>query len=82
MPNGKCILNELDFETHIERMGDRDLLEFVARQNYETSIRCEKHDNRITTLENQQRRMAGLTGGIAGMVSSIIVGIINYFIRN
>ena len=82
MPNGKYILNELDFEKRISGMGDRDLLEFVARQNYETCIRCEKHNSRITALENQSKKISGIFGGIAGLISAIVVGIVNYFVRN
>ena len=82
MPNGKCVINELDFERRISSMGDRDLLEFVARQNYETSIRCEKHNSRITALENQSKKISGIFGGIAGLIAAIVIGIINYFVRN
>jgi len=82
MPNGKYILNELDFEKRISGMGDRDLLEFVARQNYETCIRCEKHHTRITALENQSKKIPGIFGGIAGLITAVVVGIINYFVRN
>ena len=82
MPNGKYVINDLDFEKRISGMGDRDLLEFVARQDYETCFRCEKHDKRITSLENQSRKISGIAGGTAGLITAIIVGIINYFVRN
>ncbi len=82
MPNGKYVLNDLDFEKRISGMGDRGLLEFVARQNYETCSRCEKHDKRITSLENQNRKISGIFGGIAGLISAVVIGIINYFVRN
>jgi len=82
MPNGNYVNSELEFEQSIARMPDRTLLEFVARQNYETCIRCEKHNVRITALENQSKKMAGIFGGIAGLISAIVVGIINYFVRN
>mgnify|MGYP001577527881 CR=1 FL=1 len=83
MPNGMFVTNELDFEKKIADMKNRQLLEFVARQNYETCIRCEKHDRRIFILENQNKRASGITGGITGTLASIIVAIINYFfVRN
>ena len=80
MPNG--INYDLDFERQISQMPDRDLLEFVARQSYETCIHVEKHSNRIMALENQSKKISGIFGGIAGLISAIIVGIINYFVRN
>ena len=82
MPNGNYVTNELDFEKLISGMGDRTLLEFVARQNYATSIQLGKHSNRITMLENQSKKISGVVGGIAGLISAIVVGIINYFVRN
>ena len=82
MPNGRYVTNELDFEQHISGMKDRDLLEFVARQNYETCLRCEKHNKRITSLETQSKKISGIAGGIAGIIAAIIVAIINYFVRN
>ena len=82
MPNGSYVTNELDFEKRISCMADRQLLEFVARQNYDTSIKLDKHSFRITALENQSKKISGIFGGIAGLISAIVVGIINYFIRN
>jgi len=82
MPNGRYVLNDLEFEKRISNMDDRDLLEFVARQSYETCIHVEKHSNRIMALENQSKKISGIFGGIAGLISAIIVGIINYFVRN
>ena len=81
MPNGKYIINELDFEKGISTMADRQLLEFVARQNYETCIRCAKHDQRITSLESDKRKISGITGGIAGTITAAIIGTINYFVN-
>ena len=77
MPN--TINQELDFEKLISGMKDRDLLEFVARQNYETSLRCPRHDSRIAALENQNKKISGIVGGITGAITGIIIGIINYF---
>ena len=82
MPNGNYVNQELEFEKRIAGMGERALLEFVARQNYETCIRCEKHSVRITALENQSKKISGIFGGIAGLVSAVVIGIINYFVRN
>lgn len=82
MPNGNYVNSELEFERSISNMPDRTLLEFVARQNYETCIRCEKHNVRIIALENQSKKISGITGGIAGTITAVLIGIINYFVRN
>ena len=82
MRNKTWVTNGLDFERLISGMEDRTLLEFVARQNYETSLRFERHDKRITLLEKQNKKMSSLFGGIAGLTSAIIVGVANHFIRN
>ena len=76
MPN---INSELEFEKRLSGMKDRDLLEFVARQNWETCLRCERHDNRITSLENDSKRISGIAGGISGTITAAIVGVISYF---
>ena len=82
MPNGKYILNELDFEKRIDGMADRQLLEFVARQNYETCIRCGDHNNRLKTLEAGNKKLSGIVGGITGTITAVIIGVINYIVRN
>lgn len=79
MPNGNNVINELDFESKIGALKDRELLEFVARQNYETCIRCEKHNTRITALEGQSKKISGVTGGITGTITAVIIGVLGYF---
>ncbi len=78
MPNG--INSELEFEKRIGGMADRQLLEFVARQNYETCQRCEAHDSRISVLETSNRKISGITGGVAGTLTAIVISVINYFV--
>ena len=80
MSNGNYVNGELEFERNISALPDRELLEFVARQNYETCIRCEKHNTRITALENESKKISGITGGIAGTFTAVIIGVINYFV--
>lgn len=77
MPNG--INQELEFEKRINGMADRQLLEFVARQNYETCQRCIEHDKRISFLESSNRKASSVAGGISGTITSIIIGLIGYF---
>ena len=82
MPNngGKKVLNELEFEHMISQMKDRDLLELVAWQNFNTSIRCYTQDARIVSLEKGARKISTIAGGVAGIITAVITGIINYFV--
>jgi len=80
MPNG--INYELDFEKRIAEMADRPLLEFIARQTLEITGKCKGYDKSIVSLENGSRKVSGIIGGISGTVTSIIIGIINYFTIN
>ena len=82
MTDGNQVNRELEFEKRINGMADRQLLEFVARQNYETCLRCEAHDKRITSLENSNKKISGIVGGVTGTVTAIIISVINYFVGN
>ena len=73
------ILSDLDFEKHIGEMQDRQLLEFVARQMFETGQRCVNHNERISTLENGSKKLSGIVGGISGTITAVIIGLIGYF---
>jgi hypothetical protein len=73
------INSELEFENHIQGMPDRQLLEFVARQNYETSLRCTDHSCRIEALETSNKKNSSIAGGITGTIAGIVVGLISYF---
>jgi len=81
MPNGRDVVDKLEFLEHIKGLPDRELLEFVARQNYETSIECPRQDRRITSLEKGSRKTSGITGGATGGIIAAIVAIISY-LRN
>ena len=82
MVSGRGVLNELEFEKKMCGMQDRQLLEFVARQNYETCLRCESHDIRISSLESGNRKASGIKGSITGTITGIIIGNISYFSSN
>lgn len=77
MANG--INYELDFEKRISEMPDRQLLEFVARQAFDTNSRCTNHTSRLITLESGDKRQSGIVGGISGAITGVIIGVINYF---
>jgi len=82
MPNGNYVNQELDFEKRISGMGDRALLEFVARQNYDTIAKLDKHNTRIATLENESKKISGIFGGVAGTITAAVIAVINYFARS
>jgi len=80
MPNGKYILDEYEFEKTIKSLSDRDLLETVARQNYDTAIKCLEYERRIGNLESGAKKVSSVFGGIAGVIAAIVASIINYFV--
>ena len=82
MPNGNEMIGELDFEKRINEMADRQLLEFVARQTLEITGKCKTYDTEIDLLKTGDRKASGIVGGISGTITSIIIGIINYFTIN
>ena len=71
MPNGKYILQDLEFESQIKEMGDRDLMEFTAKLSYSNAIR-------IFKLEARDKKTLGLTGGIGVFIGGIIIGVMEY----
>jgi len=81
MPNGKELVNELEFEQHIKNLNDRELIEFVARQQYDTSKLCPVHDRRLRDLEKRGRKETGITGGAGAVFGAFVMGAIDYFLR-
>ena len=69
----------LEFERRINGLKDRELLEFVARQNYDACLKLEKTERRLVSLENESKKISGITGGISGTITAIIIGVIGYF---
>lgn len=53
MPNGKEILNDLDYEKQITTMSDRALLEFTARQLFE---HCEQQKGLTVDIEGLKKK--------------------------
>ncbi len=75
------ILNEMEFEKRITEMSDRSLMEFTARQVYEVVLSNDRHEKRITTLENRDRKFFGTIGGLGGVIGAGIVAAINHFLK-
>ncbi len=79
MPDGHDLSNELDFETHIKEMDDRALMEFTAREVYETCQLTQNHEQRIGVLENIGRKTFGVSNGISTIIGGAVIAVINYF---
>ena len=81
MPNGRELINEMDYKERIKAMKPRALSEFTAEQVYETCIIIQSHDKRIKKLEGRDRKAFGYTGGIGGIIGAAFTFLIEFFIR-
>ena len=78
------MLDDMEFENQLTKLGDNqtELIKFVARQQFESSQLLTTHDTRITTLETGSKKLSGITGGVSGTITAVIISIINYFTTN
>jgi len=53
MPNGKEIINELNYRQLIENMPAKELRQFTALQTYENKITLGKHEIRLDSIESK-----------------------------
>lgn len=75
MNNGKEMLNEMEFERRMKRMDDRELLEFNARQGFETHKKvCVMN---VTVGKNKTRSVINRIALIALIVILITLGVID-----
>jgi hypothetical protein len=77
------MLNDLDFNQKIKAMKDRELLEFMAVQVWETCQRCAEHDARIKALEVSEsyaKKLVAIISAIASVITSATVSIIGFLI--
>ena len=81
MQNGQQILNELEFEQHIAKLKSRELIEFIARQQYDMARVCPAHDKRIKGLEVRRRKELGASSGAGAIIGGLVMGAIDYFLR-
>lgn len=81
MPNGKEMLNEMEFTQRIKKMPDRELSEFTALQVWEACSTLQNHDTRLLKVEKRSRRIVGWIGTAGVLIGAIVVGVIDYFIR-
>ncbi len=81
MSNGNELINELTYKAQIKAMPDRALQEFTAEKIFELTTITKNHESRIAFLENVDKRMIGLVGGVASIIGAIIASIVNYFVK-
>lgn len=77
--NGNEYLADLEVEEKIQKMSDRELLEFNARQTYDLCGAVAKHEKRISSLEGRNRKQSGIIGSIGGVIGAAVVAVITYF---
>lgn len=53
MPNGKELINEMDYQQRIKAMKPRELSEFTAMQVYESHVTLKEHEKRLDTIESR-----------------------------
>jgi len=76
--NGQHFMDDLELEHSIKTMDNRELLEFTARQSYDTCVKVGINDNRITKLENKDKKTASLIGGTSGIIGAAVVAVLNW----
>ena len=81
MPNGQTFMEGLKLEEHLRGMSDREVLEFTARECYQTAKLVGFNSIRITKLEKRSNKIIGLAGGIGTTIGAMLVGVIDYLIR-
>jgi len=81
MPNGQYILNDIEFEQKIHQMGDRELLEFTARQTYGVCLLAANSKKRIDMLEKRDRKVFSVTGGLGAFFGAAVAVITDFLIR-
>lgn len=74
MPNGRYVLNDLEFDREIRGMSDRDLMEFTAKLAYGNAVR-------ISKLETVRRRSLSIASGVGTLIGAAFVSIIEYVRR-
>ncbi len=75
MPEHNSIVDDLDFENKINKLGDNqlELIKFIARQVHSTNIIVGDHTTRLNRLESTGRRALQIGGAIGGGIGSAIV---------
>ena len=74
------ILDEMSFREMWRRMPEDERQPYLAYQAYKVAVCMEDHEKRISDVENGDKRLSSIAGGISGTITAILVGIINYFV--
>jgi len=79
--NGTNMLNRIEFDEHIKKMTNRDLLEFIAWQTYDVVILADNNKNRITKMESRNKKFMGFVGAGGSLVGAALVTVIDFFMQ-
>ncbi len=84
--------DSIEFEQHIKELGDRQLLEYVARTQYANNKLCTSHASQIANHEDRLLEIEGrkpsntkqlisnsASGGITGAIVGSIIMLVEYF---
>ena len=74
-------INDLEFDNLVKSKNDRDLLEFVAHQSYDTNKKCTCFENRIGKLESRDHKSFMAVGGGAGTLGAFLGGFIMFIFK-
>ena len=90
MPNGKELLNDMDFNKKLDEMGDDlpSLVKFMAWRQYdmtkqlaEVTSLCPVQNKRIQKLETRGKKEVGASGGVGAVIGVAIATLIEFFLR-
>ena len=90
MPDGKDMLNDMEFNKQLEQMGNDlpSLVKFVAWRQYDMAKElskitalCPIHSDKIRRLEVRSKKEMGASSGIGATIGAAIVVIIDFFMH-
>jgi hypothetical protein len=88
MNSPESMMQGLEFEEQIKNLPDRQLLEYVARQQFQMVSRCVVCTNEladvkkdVASLKAGDRKSSAVSGGVTGSVTAIIIALGEWLIR-
>jgi hypothetical protein len=86
MSNGKDLIDKAKFRDELKGMNDRELAEFIAWRVYEQGEKIaascaiqEDHGKRIDTLEDDKKKIYGLSGMLSAGFAALVSGLFKLF---
>ena len=73
------ILDEMSFKEMWNRMPEEERQPYLAYHTYRAAVCIEDHEKRLDIVENGDKKMASITGGISGTITAIAIGLIQFF---